>query len=31
MNPMDELLVALIPQRRRVLFLLCGAVSSSML
>jgi hypothetical protein len=31
MNPMDELLVALIPPRWRVLFLLCGAVSSSML
>jgi hypothetical protein len=28
---MDELLVALMPQRRRVSFLLGGAVSSSML
>jgi hypothetical protein len=28
---MDELLVALIPPRRRVLFLLGGAVSTSML
>jgi hypothetical protein len=28
---MDELLVALMPLRRRVLFLLGGAVSSSML
>jgi hypothetical protein len=28
---MDELLVALIPPRRRVSFLLGGAVSSSML
>jgi hypothetical protein len=28
---MDELLMALIPPRRRVLFLLGGAVSSSML
>jgi hypothetical protein len=28
---MDELLVALTPSRRRVLFLLGGAVSSSML
>jgi hypothetical protein len=28
---MDELLVALIPPRRRVMFLLGGAVSSSML
>jgi hypothetical protein len=28
---MDELLVALMPPRRRVLFLLSGVVSSSML
>jgi hypothetical protein len=30
-NPRDELLVAIMPPRRRVSFLLGGAVSSSML